>query len=63
MESISSIQQKKEGIDTEDFKTIVEKIKTTKKAVTSNNYEISTKQVSETYVKEKLGKEIVVNGS
>lgn len=57
--TISSIQQKKESIDIEDFKIIIEKIKTTKRAVTSNNYEISTKQVSEEYVKEKLGKEII----
>lgn len=57
--TISSIQQKKESIDIEDFKIIIEKIKTTKRAITSNNYEISTKQVSEEYVKEKLGKEII----
>ncbi len=61
--AISAAQRKRQKISKEDLKTIVEQISTVKDEVENDNYQISTKKVSEEYVKEKLGKDVLDNGS
>ena len=61
--AICAARENKERITLVDFKSITEKVISNKKYIESGKYEISTRKVSENFVKEKLGKDIIGNGT
>lgn len=55
--------EKKDAAELQDFNSELTKILVAKRAIEGDNFTVTTKKVSEEYVKEKLGKESVINGN